>query len=106
MHNMKVTYTGPSSPYEKEKWDKLVASKEEALSEVAKAKKLKNKKAWAGSQEGLDRKIASQQRIADEIEDLLPDEQTRREPDFDLEKWRSRKETLRKMKNSYERERK
>lgn len=101
MRTTEVTYNGPETPDDKAKWDKLVARREAALSEIAESRKLKKRKAWADMQEILDGEIASEQRIADLIEDIIPDEKTRREPDFDLREWRTRKQAIRKVKESF-----
>lgn len=95
-----VTYNGPETPDDKATWDKMVARRQAALKEIAESRKLRKRKAWADLQHILDGEIASEQRIADIIEDLIPDEETRREPDFDLREWRARKQEIRKLKNS------
>ena len=101
MRTTEITYNGPETPDDKAKWDKLVARRAEALSEIAESRKLKKRKAWTDMQEMLDREIASEQRIADSVEDIIPDEKTRREPDFDLREWRPRKQAIRKLKESF-----
>lgn len=100
-HTLEVTYNGPETPDDKAKWDKLLARRQAALSEIAESQKLKKRKAWADMQEILDGEIASEQRIADVIEDIIPDEKTRREPDFDLREWRTRRQAIRKLKESF-----
>lgn len=102
---MEVTYNGPDSPDDKAKWDKLLARREEALAEIAELQRLKKRKAWANSQGFLDDDIAHEQRIANLVEDLIPDEKTRREPDFDLGEWRERKRALRKIKDTVQSDR-
>ena len=101
MRTTEVTYNGPETPDDKAKWNKLVARRAEALSEIAESRKLKKRKAWTDMQEMLDREIASEQRIADLVEDIIPDEKTRREPDFDLREWRTKKQAIRKLKESF-----
>ncbi|MFA4892174.1 hypothetical protein [Brevundimonas sp.] len=101
MRTTEVTDNGPETPDDKAKWDKLIARREAALSEITESTKLKKRKAWADMQEILDGEIASEQRIADLIEDIIPDEKTRREPDFDLREWRTRKQAIRKVKESF-----
>lgn len=54
MRTTEVTYNGPETPDDKAKWDKLVARREAALSEIAESRKLKKRKAWADMQEILD----------------------------------------------------
>jgi|GEM_PF-1028300 len=95
-----VTYNGPRTPDEKLKWDKLLERKKGALEEIAEYQKLKKRKSWAESQHSLDSWIASEQRIANTVEDVIPDEKTRRDPSFDLETWRERQKAIRKMKNA------
>ena len=102
---LEVTYNGPETPDDKAKWDKLAARRQEAIAEIAESRKLKKRKAWANMQHILDNEIASEQRIANIIEDLVPDEKTRREPDFDLQEWRTRQREIRKIKDRYQKER-
>ena len=101
MRTMEVTYNGPETPDDKAKWEKLVARRQEALAEIARASKLRKRKAWADMQHILDGEIASEQRIANLIEDIIPDEKTRREPDFDLREWRKRRQEIRKLTESF-----
>lgn len=98
---MEVIYNGPETPDDKAKWDKLLARRQTALSEIVESRKLKKRKAWADMQEILDGEIASEQRIADVMEDIIPDEKTRREPDFDLREWRTKRQAIRKLKESF-----
>lgn len=93
---LEVTYNGPETPDDKAKWDKLLARREAALSEIAECEKLKKRKAWADMQDVLDDEIAAEQRIANLVEDIIPDEKTRREPDFNLREWRATKLASRK----------
>lgn len=102
---MEVTYNGPETPDDKAKWDKLLARRDAALSEIAESQKLKKRKAWANMQDVLDGEIASEQRIAEVIEDIIPDEKTRREPDFDLREWRTKKQAIRKLIKSFKKAR-
>lgn len=103
LRSMEVVYNGPETPDDKAKWDKLVARREAALLEIAGSRKLKKRKAWANMQEILDGDIATEQRIANLVEDIIPDEKTRREPDFDLREWRTRQQAIRKVKESFKR---
>ncbi len=98
---LEVTYNGPETPDDKAKWDKLLARRQAALAEIAESTKLKKRKAWAKMQDILDGEIASEQRIAHVIEDIIPDEKTRREPDFDLREWRTRRQAIRKLTGSF-----
>ena len=101
MRTTEVIYNGPETPDEKAKWDKLLARREAALSEIAESRRLKKRKAWADMQDTLDGEIASEQRIANLVEDIIPDEKTRREPDFDLREWRSKRKAIRKLTESF-----
>lgn len=101
MRTTEVIYNGPETPDDKAKWDKLVARREAALSEIAESRRLKKRKAWADMQHILDGEIASEQRIANLVEDIIPDEKTRREPDFDLREWRSKRKAIRKLTESF-----
>lgn len=99
-----VTYNGPQSLDEKAEWDKLLAERDEAIAEIAELEKLKKRRS-AQQRAFLDRNIRSQQQIVDLVDDLIPDEKTRREPDFNLSEWRDRKEALRELKEKYWRNR-
>lgn len=94
---MEVTYNGPETPDDKAKWDKLVARRQAALTEIAEIKRLRKRKAWADMQDILDNETALEERIANTVEDVIPDEKTRREPDFDLREWRTRRQAIRKL---------
>lgn len=98
---LEVTYNGPDTPDEKAKWDKFLARRQEALDEIAELRKLKKRKAWANLHDALDADIAHEQQLADMIADIIPDEKTRREPDFDLREWRERRKEIRKIQASY-----
>lgn len=102
---LEVTYNGPETPDDKAKWDKLIARREAALSEIADMEKLKKCKTWADLRESLDRDIASESHLANLIEDIIPNEKTRREPDFDIREWRKRRQAIRKLKDSFKRDR-
>lgn len=98
-----VKYNGPETPDEKERWDKLLARKEQALAEIVRLKKDLKKKSWESLRHVLEDEIAHETRLAETISAIIPDVKTRREPDFDVQEWRQRqlatkrlKETLRK----------
>lgn len=97
---LEVTYNGPQTPDDKARWDKWVARRQTALAIIARNKKRKTRKAWAGLENTIDADSASEQSLADTIEALFPDEKTRREPDFDLREWLVWQETIRKLKDS------
>lgn len=101
MRTLAVTYNGPETSDDKAQWDKLLVRRQEALAEIAEIRKLKKRKVWANHQEILDGDIAAEQRIANLIEDIIPDEKTRREPDFDLLKWRKRRQEIRKLTENF-----
>lgn len=101
---MEVIYNGPESTDEKARWDKMLARRAAAVAEIKEMRKLKKRKASAHMQEFLDDDIDHEQRIANLIEDLIPDVETRREPDFDLRRWRERRRSIRKFTDRFKSE--
>lgn len=90
-----VTINGPETADEKAQWDKMRDRRAAALEEVAELKqRLKRKSRYSDLyQEDLDR----EQRMADMIGAVLPDEKTRRTPGFNMKRWRERQEAWSKI---------
>lgn len=91
-----VTYNGPETPDEKKEWDRLHDRRAIALEEVADLKKLLKRKSRHSDfyREEMER----EQRMADMIGAILPDEKTRRTPGFNMKRWRERQEAVSKIK--------
>lgn len=95
MNKLEVRFNGPSTDREKAEWDKLLARRDQALEEVAHYReKLKRKSKYSGIYE---MELGYEKRLADMISSMIPDERTRREPDFDIAKWRERQKALEKI---------
>jgi|APTNR8051073442_1049403.scaffolds.fasta_scaffold06495_5 hypothetical protein len=105
-HTLEVRYNGPQTPDDKKRWDKMLARRQEAIDEVAQlSKELKRKRSSVG-REFLESEIDHEQDIADIIGSLIPDAETRREPDFSLDQWRDRQRQIREIKAEIRRNRK
>jgi hypothetical protein len=91
-----VTINGPETPDEKAQWDRMHERRAAALDEVADLKqRLRRKSRFSHLyQEDLER----EQRMADMIGAVLPDEKTRRTPGFNMKRWRERQEAWGKIK--------
>jgi hypothetical protein len=92
---LKVTFHGPETDDEKKEWDRMLERRRDALEEVAELKqRLKRKSKYSDFyREEMER----EQRMADMIGAVLPDEKTRRQPGFDIRRWREKQEAVRKM---------
>lgn len=95
---LQVKYNGPETPDEKERWDKLLSRREEALAEVARLKNDLKKKGWQDLRHVLEDEIERETRLADTISAVIPDQKTRREPDFDVYEWRRRRDAMKQLK--------
>ncbi len=86
MKSLRVRYNGPETADEKAQWDQMFARRADALETVAEMRKLLRRKSKHSGfyQEEMER----EQRLADMIGSMLPDEKTRRTPGFDIVKWR------------------
>ncbi|MFN3667898.1 MAG: DUF5681 domain-containing protein [Brevundimonas sp.] len=91
-----VTINGPETPDEKTQWDKMRDRRAAALDEVAELKqRLKRKSRYSHFyEEDMER----EQRMADMIGAVLPDEKTRRTPGFNMKRWREQQEAWSKIK--------
>lgn len=91
-----VTINGPETPDEKAEWDRMHKRRDAALEEVAELKqRLKRKSRYSHFYE---EEIEREQRMADMIGAVLPDEKTRRTPGFNMKRWRERQEAWGKIK--------
>lgn len=102
---LQVKYNGPETPDEKERWDKLLARKDEAFSEIARLKKDLKRKAWKDLRGVLEADIEHETRLAEAIQAIIPSADIRREPDFDIHEWRERQQAIRLLKESYRKQR-
>ena len=93
---LKVTIYGPETEDEKKQWDRMRDRRAAALDEVAELKqRLKRKSKY----DGLYREeMEQEQRMADMIGAVLPDEKTRRQPGFDIKRWREQQQAWAKIK--------
>lgn len=91
-----VTFNGPETPDEKLQWDRMLERRAIALEEVAELKeRLKRRSKHSDFfQEEMER----EQRMADMIGAVLPDEKTRRTPGFKIKKWRNEQAAWAKIK--------
>lgn len=103
---LEVKYNGPESPDEKERWDKLLARRDEALAEVAKLKKDLKRKAWKDLSEVIESEIEHETRLAETISAIIPEPRLRREPDFDIVEWRERQLAVKRLKETLKKQRK
>lgn len=90
-----VTFNGPETEDDKKVWDKYLQRRRDALDEVAELKqRLKRKSKFNHFfEEDLER----EQRLADMIGAIIPDEKTRRAPGFDVREWRDRQQAFAKI---------
>lgn len=86
---LKVTINGPETEDEKKVWDQMQQRRADALAEVAEYARLLKRpsKHSLFYREEMDR----EQRMADAIGAVLPDEHIRRRPGFDMARWRERR---------------
>ena len=83
---LEVKFNGPISPDDKRQWDEMQARRREALEIVADNRKaIKRRSKYARF---LEAENESEQQIADMIGGVIPSEETRRRPGFDLASWR------------------
>ncbi len=93
---MVVTFNGPETSDEKKEWDRMRDRRAAALEEVAEFKKLLKRKSMHS--EYFREEMEREQRMADMIGAVLPDEKTRRTPGFDMKRWREQQEAWGKIK--------
>lgn len=90
-----VTYNGPETPDEKTEWDRMRDRRLEALEEVANFKRLLKRK--SRHSDFFKEEMEREQRMADMIGAVLPDEKTRRTPGFDMKRWREQQQAWTKI---------
>jgi hypothetical protein len=89
---LEVRPNGPESHDEKAQWDEMLLRKaqfKEQLDDLRADLKLKRNAKYA---EFIQDEIAHSDYISRLIDQTVPDERTRREPGFDIRKWRERKQ--------------
>lgn len=92
---LKVTFHGPETEDEKKVWDQMRDRRAAALDEVAELKqRLKRKSRY---NDFYQQEMEQEQRMADMIGAVLPDEKTRRQPGFNMKKWRDQQEAWSKL---------
>lgn len=91
-----VTYNGPETPDEKKEWDRMHNRRAIALEEVAEFKKLLKRK--SRHSDYFRQEMEREQRLADMIGAVLPDEKTRRMPGFNMKRWREQNQAWGKVK--------
>ena len=91
-NTLEVKFNGPVSPDDKAHWDMLLERRQDSLKGIAENRRLLKRKPKYSS--FLAEDIAREQRLADMIGGILPDEKTRRQPGFDLIEWRERNGVL------------
>lgn len=93
---LKVTFHGPETADEKKEWDRMLDRRAAALDEVAELKqRLKRKSKY---DDDYREEMEREQRMADMIGAMLPDEKTRRTSGFNIKQWRERQEAWDKIK--------
>jgi hypothetical protein len=94
-----VIFNGPFDDAEKAQWENLALRKADALEEIAyHRKQLKRSRGDPARHEKM---IEVEQRLIDMVESVLPDEKTRRQPDFSIHQWRERQQKIREMKTKW-----
>ncbi len=82
---LRVRFNGPTNETEKAEWDRMLSARQQMLDEISELQNL----AEEGDQGGLIADdIAQNLKIVEIIDASVPDEETRRRPGFDLERWR------------------
>lgn len=89
MKSLRVRYNGPETADEKAQWDQMFARRADALETVAEMRKRLRRK--SRHSDFYQQEMEREQRLADMIGSMLPDEKTRRRPGFDIVKWRETK---------------
>jgi hypothetical protein len=103
--NLKVKYNGPETPDDKERWDKLLARKEQALAEIVRLKRDMKKKSWQDLRAVLHDEIEHETTLAETIKAIIPEPSVRREPDFDIHDWRERQRAISRLNESFRKQR-
>ena len=95
MKTLLVTYNGPETQDEKERWDKMLQLRADMLEEVEDCRiRLKRRSKHS---EFFQAEMERAQRKADAIGAVIPDEKTRRQPGFDIKQWRERQDGISKL---------
>ena len=89
---MDVKFNGPMSSEEKAKWDHMLAFKAANLQEIAECRELM--KTDKENRAEYEEEIRYAQNMIDIVDGVMPDEETRRAPGFDLLNWRKQKGVL------------
>jgi hypothetical protein len=93
---LKVTIHGPETADEKKIWDRMRDRRAAALDEAADLKQRLKRK--SKDSDFYQAEMEAEQRMADMIGAVLPDEKTRRRPGFDMKRWREQQEAWNKVK--------
>ncbi len=80
-----VLFNGPADEREKGQWDKMLRAQEELAQENRDYERFAKRNGHIGN---IKEMMAPNQRVIDAVNRTFPDEGTRREPGFDLRKWR------------------
>jgi hypothetical protein len=91
-----VRINGPETADEKAQWDRMRDRRATALEEVAEYQRLLKRKSKYSH--FYQEEMESEQRMADAIGAVLPDEKIRRTPGFNMKRWRDQKEASSKIK--------
>ena len=95
----KIFFNGPFDDGEKAIWDRILAIKAEATQEKARLKKIAKRP--GANRKLIEERIQFEQDCIDRFDALIPDEQTRRQPDFEIWKWREQQKKLLELKKKW-----
>jgi len=87
-----VLYNGPFDDAERAIWDRILSTKADAEKEIVRLKRYAKRP--GANKKLIDDNIRSEQRTIDRFNALLPDEETRRQPDFDIWAWRKKQQKI------------
>ena len=95
---LQVRFNGPETPDDKKVWDDFLAQRKAALAEADELRRRLRRPSRYSSllQDDLERC----ERLADMIGSVIPDEETRRRPGFEIHEWRERQDAMRKLRES------
>ena len=85
-----VFYNGPFDDAEKADWNKFAEIKVSALLDIEEARK--DMKRHKDLREAFEDEIAHDQKLIDLVDRTFPDEETRRKPNFNINRWRQSQE--------------
>ena len=84
--NMRLIFNGPKSQAEKTRWDGVLRRRADHVQEIEDILSgCPNRHVPDGLRDTLSSLVA----LIDQVDGLFPDERTRRQPDFDLKRWRA-----------------